>query len=202
MKPLAYAKLLTLSCAAMLMACSSNENADKKSPVETKPADSAKATAAINIRYIDADSVSAHYNLAKDFKESSLRAFSKLENIQQSKAAEIQRFGAKIEENMRSNYYVGKEKEYNDDMQRFNKMQRDAENYIANLQRNTQQELAQQQVELNDSLESFIKEYNAKKGYDAILFKAAGVYFNPALDITQEVIDGLNARYNKVSESK
>lgn len=201
MKPLAYAKLLTLSCSAMLMACSSAESND---PVknDSKPAAKKETAATINIRYIDADSVSAHYNLAKDFKESSLRAFSKLESIQQSKAAEIQRFGSKIEENMRNNYYAGREKEYNDDMQRLNKMQRDAENYIANLQRNTQQELSQQQVELNDSLESFIKEYNAKKGYDAILFKAAGVYFNPSLDITQEVIDGLNARYNKVSASK
>lgn len=201
MKPLAYAKLITLSCSAMLMACSSAESNDTVKN-DSKPAAKKEAAATINIRYIDADSVSAHYNLAKDFKESSLRAFSKLESIQQSKAAEIQRFGSKIEDNMRNNYYAGREKEYNDDMQRLNKMQRDAENYIANLQRNTQQELSQQQVELNDSLESFIKEYNAKKGYDAILFKAAGVYFNPSLDITQEVIDGLNARYNKVSASK
>ena len=36
--------------------------------------------------------------------------------------------------------------------------------------------------------------------YDMILYKAAGVYFNPELDITDEVIKGLNARYNKVSE--
>ncbi len=32
-------------------------------------------------------------------------------------------------------------------------------------------------------------------GYDAILLRESGVLFNPALDITQEVIAGLNARY-------
>ena len=124
-----------------------------------------------------------------------------MESAQQSRGAEIQRFGAQIEEKMRSNGYLS-EASYNADVAKFQKMQQDAQNYLANLQRNTEQELAQQQAQLQDSLTSFIKEYNAKKGYDAILFKAAGVYFNPALDITNEVIEGLNARYNKVSESK
>ena len=73
---------------------------------------------------------------------------------------------------------------------------------MANLQRTSHQEMAQQQIELNDSLESFLKEYNKEKGYDAILFKAAGAYFNPALDITKEVTAGLYARYNKVEKKK
>lgn len=68
------------------------------------------------------------------------------------------------------------------------------------MERNTQMELAQQQQQLNDSIQAFIKEYNKTKGYDAILFKAAGVYFNPALDITDEVIKGLNERYTKVAK--
>ena len=81
-------------------------------------------------------------------------------------------------------------------------MHQDAESYLAGLSRNTENELAQQQLQLNDSIENYIKEYNKTKGYDAILFKAAGVYFNPALDITNDIISGLNARYNKVGEGK
>lgn len=169
---------------------------------KTVASDSTKGGVTLNIRYIDADSVSANYNLAKDFKEAALRTYSKIESAQNSRAAEIQRLGQKIEQNMRSNYYVGKESEYEADVRRLNKMQQDAEAYMANLQRTSQQEMAQQQVELNDSLESFLKEYNKQKGYDAILFKAAGAYFNPALDITKEVTAGLNARYNKVEKKK
>ncbi|MFG6392296.1 MAG: OmpH family outer membrane protein [Candidatus Amulumruptor sp.] len=178
--------------------------ADKTAGANDKAAasDSTKGGVTLNIRYIDADSVSANYNLAKDFKEAALRTYSKIESAQNSRAAEIQRLGQKIEQNMRSNYYVGKESEYEADVRRLNKMQQDAEAYMANLQRTSQQEMAQQQVELNDSLESFLKEYNKTKGYDAILFKAAGAYFNPALDITKEVTAGLNARYNKVEKKK
>ena len=102
---------------------------------------------------------------------------------------------------MRSNGYLS-EASYNADVAKFNKMQQDAQAHLENLQRTTEQELAAQQQQLNDSIESFIKAYNATKGFDAILYKAAGVYFNPALDITDEVIEGLNARYNRVTESK
>ncbi len=155
----------------------------------------------INIRYIDSDSLMTHYNLAKDFQEASMRAVSKIESARQAKASEIQKFASAIEQKGRSNGYLT-EASYNADMQKLQKMQQDAENYLAGLSRNTETELAQQQLQLNDSIENYIKTYNASKGYDAILFKAAGVYFNPSLDITKEIIDGLNSRYNKVGESK
>lgn len=201
MKKLAFtAKSFILVLAVAAASCSGNGNTQ---PAAGAPAASSasESSAAVNIRYIDADSVSVHYNLAKDFNEVSIRAISKLENARQSRAAEIQRFGSQIEEKMRNNGYLS-EASYNADVQKFNKMQQDAQNYLANLERSTQQELAEHQAQLNDSIESFIRSYNAEKGYDAILYKAAGIYFNPSLDITNEVIEGLNARYNKVSEKK
>ena len=44
--------------------------------------------------------------------------------------------------------------------------------------------------------------YNSTRGYDAILLKQAGLYFNPALDITDEIVKGLNSRYTRVEEKK
>lgn len=197
------AKGVAAAVAAMSVACSSGSSAPADAAPKSDTKTSADAKASLpNFRYIDADSVSANYNLAKDFKEAALRTMSKLENAQNAKAAEIQRAGQKIQQQMESNYYVGKQQEYEADMTRFQKMQRDAESYLANLQRSSQQELAQQQQELNDSLDAFLKDFNKKMGYDAILFKAAGAYFNPALDITKEVTEGLNARYNKVDKKK
>lgn len=188
-----------------LMAFTSCGNSTKTeaatdAPVPTAAADSESAPS-LNIRYIDSDSLMTHYNLAKDFQEASMRAVSKIEGARQSKATEIQKFASSIEQKARSNGYLT-EASYNSDMQKLQKMQADAENYLANLSRNTENELAQQQLQLNDSIENYIKVYNASKGYDAILFKAAGVYFNPALDITKEIIEGLNARYNKVGDAK
>ena len=58
----------------------------------TAPAANADQPAvALNIRYIDADSIAAHYNLAKDFKEAQMRQVSKIDNAQRSRGAEIQK---------------------------------------------------------------------------------------------------------------
>ena len=198
MKKTAFSLVLLLGLAAV--SCSGDKATDNTA--QNNPSESEKATAELsNIRYIDLDSISANYNLAKDFQENSLRAYSKLDNAQQAKAAEIQRFGQQIEEKAKSNGYIS-QTTYEADVAKFNKMQQDAQNYLAKLQRDTEQELMQQQQQLTDSIESFIKDYNKTMGYDAILFKAAGIYFNPALDITDEVVNGLNARYKKVSEEK
>ena len=198
MKKTVKASLLMM--AAVLFTACGNKTESGSSVSNDAPATEAKADAQVNIRYIDEDSITLNYNLAKDFREASIRAYSKLESARNSRAQEIQRFGSQIEEKMRANGYLS-EASYNADVNKFNKMQQDAQNVLASLEQTTQQELARQQQQLNDSIVSFINDYNKNKGYDAILFKSAGVYFNPSLDITKEVIEGLNARYNKVSDS-
>ena len=119
---------------------------------------------------------------------------SKIESTGQAKQAEIQKLAQQIEQKTRNNGYLSQES-YEGDMNRLNKMQQDASVVMDRMQRQASTEMAAHQQEMNDSLDSFIKDYNATKGYDAILYRAAGVYFNPALDITAEVIEGLNARY-------
>ncbi|WP_290394485.1 OmpH family outer membrane protein, partial [Muribaculum intestinale] len=141
-----------------------------------------------------------HYNLAKDFKEAQLRQINKIDNAQRTRTSELQKLGNQIQQKINNNGYLSQES-FQSDQETFNKKQTEAQNYLASLQREAEQEMIQQQIQLTDSIEAFIKDYNRKKGYDAILYKAAGVYFNPALDITNEVIDGLNKRYNKVAEN-
>lgn len=190
------AKTFMLMLAVMAVSCSSGK--DEAAPAA--PASGAATAAAINIRYIDADSIAAHYNLAKDFKEAQLRQINKIDNAQRTRGSELQKLGNQIQQKINNNGYLSQES-FQSDQETFNKKQAEAQNYIASLQREAEQEMIQQQIQLTDSIEAFIKEYNKKKGYDAILYKAAGVYFNPALDITNEVIDGLNKRYNKVAEN-
>ena len=80
-------------------------------------------------------------------------------------------------------------------------IQRQKESELQTLGNNIQQKaqsngyLTQGQRQLQDSIHNFLVDYNASHPYDAILYKDAGVYFNPALDITKEVIEGLNDRY-------
>ncbi len=192
--------LCALIASASLASCSNSDGKTADTTATTdKTTEKTDVQPTLNIRYIDGDSISAKYNFAKDLQESAVRAYSKLEAAQQSRQNDLQTFGKSIDSKMKTNGYLSEES-YKADVQKFQKMQSDAENYLANLQRSTEMELAQQQQQLADSIQEFIKEYNKTKGYDAILFKAAGVYFNPALDITDEVIKGLNERYTKVAK--
>ena len=74
------------------------------------------------------------------------------------------------------------------------------------LQQKLTAELANEQqknnLELRDSINSFINVYNKDKGYDLIISNAAMdnlIYGNPAFNITNEIIEGLNARYSPTS---
>ena len=55
---------------------------------------------------------------------------------------------------------------------------------------------------LRDSINSFLKEYNKSAGYDLIISRLGDnlLYANEALDITKEVINGLNERYKDSEE--
>ena len=52
---------------------------------------------------------------------------------------------------------------------------------------------------LTDCINEHIKEYNKTRGFDFILTRMGGnmLYANEALDITNEIAKGLNAKYNK-----
>ena len=187
-----------------LSGCNGNNGNDKAAaalPAAASADAPAGEAASLNIRYVDGDSISARYQGSIDLQAAHMRAMQRLDQAQQSKAAEIQRFAASIEQKGRNNGYLTQES-YNADMAKLQKMQQDAESYLANLQRKTEIELAQQTTALNDSIDKIVKEFNKKYQFDAILFKNAGLYFNPALDITTEVVEALNASYKAPEEKK
>lgn len=176
--------------------------ADNQEPVnKTAKADSDTFAPTTNIRYYNMDSVMANYDLVKTYNETNLRATRELENAMQSRQSELQRLASNIQQKVQSNGYLS-EASYNADMQDLNRKQQQAETYLGNLQARAQQEALRQQQEFLDSINNFLVHYNRDKHYDAILLYSPGQYFNPALDITADVIAGLNARYKKAAPAK
>lgn len=152
-----------------------------------------------NYRYVDIDSVLSNYNLAKDYNEEMLRMQNNMQSEVKKHENSLQSFATTVENKRQNNGYLS-EASFNADMQQYNDMQNKAQRAVATLQNNFETAAMIAQKTVNDSIDAFIRDYNMTKGYDAIFFKAASLYINPALDITQEVIEGLNARYNKVKK--
>ena len=182
----------------MTFVTSCNDNkADKAA--DNKAPEAKEEVVLPNYRYVDSDSVLAAYNLAKDYNEEMLRMQTNFENTARQRESAIQSEMNKMQQKMQNNGYLT-EDSYRQDEQKLTKMQTNAQNEIAKLQNNILNAQMEAQKTVNDSISSFIKEYNKKYGYDAILLKGATLYIDPRLDITDDVIKGLNARYNKVKK--
>ena len=170
---------------------------------DTKPAAKTDKVAAKdnlpNYRYVDLDTVLAKYALAKDYNEEMMRMQSSMESTMRTHEKRLQSQAAVMQNKMNNNGYLTRES-YEQDQSSLNSMQAEAQKQAATLQSNFEQQALQAQKNVNDSINAFIEEYNKSRGYDAIFFKAATLYINPALDITDDVVEGLNARYNKVKK--
>ena len=180
---------------AMATACSdkaNNTEATEAPAKKTAKAEGDSFAPTTNIRYYNMDSVMANYELVKTFNEANLRTMTELQNAQRSREGELK---------MQNNGYLS-EASYNADMNELNKKQQAAQNYLGSLQAKAQEEALRQQEEFIDSVNSFLAEYNKAHHFDAILLFAPGELFNPQLDITNDIIEGLNARYKKAAPAK
>ena len=106
----------------------------------------------------------------------------------------IKAFANSMQSKYQNNQYT--EQTFNADQTKMQQMQASAQSSLEKLQNSSAKAAMEAEKVIQDSIQNFIKEYNAKHNYDAILYKAATLYINPALDITDEVVEGLNARYN------
>lgn len=191
----------SLLFAAMCITGTSCDKQDSTAPTATKPAaKSEKAEAALpNYRYVDGDTLLAKYHLAKDYSDEMIRMQTNMEAQAKKHRTELESKATKMQNKLQNNGYLS-EASYNADQKELAALDDRARKSLANLQASYENSAMQGQKAVNDSIEAFIKEYAKKRGYDAIFFKGSTLYINSALDITDEVVEGLNARYNKVKK--
>lgn len=194
MKKLAIAvRIFAVALAIGATACSKADNTAADAAAPAAPAQDG-TTAAGGIRYLNLDTVFANYTLAQEISKEGQKLMLDYQNLERQKQNELQRLGSSIEQKRNSNGYLSQES-FDADVNNFNKKQNEAANVLGARQNSISAQMAERQKVLQDSLDSFLRDFNATRHYDAILLRESGVYFNPALDITQEVIAGLNARY-------
>lgn len=202
MKKLSFTVKSLLSIAIIAAMASCSGKTDDNTTPQAAPGDSCSgsAAAAINIRYIDADSVMREYKLAQQLLEEQQREVNRLQQWHEAKQRELQQMANNIGQKQQNNVYLS-QASLDADMQSFQKKGQEAENYLNAQQQKLANADLQIRARLSDSINNFVRDYNAVHNYDAILLREAGVYFNPALDITGEVIAGLNARLGELAEA-
>ena len=192
------AKSLIVLIAAGMISCAQGDN--KENVADGAQASTADAPApALSIRYVDIDSVMATYTLSKELDEQGRKLMLDYQRMENQKQNELQNLAAQSEQKRNNNGYLSQES-FDADVNNLNKKQNEAANILRAHQEKVQKQIAEFNRQLTDSIQNFIKDYNATRNYDAILYRASGLYFNPALEITGEIIEGLNARYTPKAE--
>jgi len=164
--------------------------------------DSSAIQRELKIAYVDLDSIQENYNYYKEKmdeferkKETADRdlnnAFQKIEN---ERIAFVQK-GNAITQVEAENF----QREYTRKMQNL-------ENQKKSLENNIQSEGVKTMEELKKKINEFLTEYNKEKGYSYIFSYSSTInilfYKDTALNITNEVVSGLNEAYNKTKEKK
>lgn len=154
------------------------------------------AAATLKIVYVDLDSLMNNYNFAKDINKAMMRKEEDIKMQLTEKYKALQADQADFERKYKNNVYATPERaqeEYN----RIVKKEQEILQLEQSLTAEFEKEGLQKNQMLRDSIYKFIKEYNAEKGYDYILTKLGEniLYANETLNITQEIVDGLNNKY-------
>lgn len=185
--------LMMLSCLTMIGMMSCNNQPEKQDQKQTSAANVEFPKDGMRIVYIDVDSLTKEYNFAKDNAVLLEKARQELEDA----GLEAQKVKDNIEYKYSKNMYTS-QAQFEQDQTR---LQRLASAYEAKL-KDAQLLEANYYKTLQDSLSSYLKVYQAEKGYDLIINSSVLMEANPKYDVTHDVAVGLNNRYKKEEPAK
>ena len=155
----------------------------------------------IKIAFVDIDSLLAKYEFSIILNKEMLRKEEDMRMKLSEKAKALQADYDDFQRKLQNNVYATRERA-EEEQARILK-QKDAldkleQRLIGELSAETQKN----NITLHDSINSFLKSYNAEKKFDLILSRVGDnlLYANDALNITEEVINGLNDRYTPATK--
>ena len=156
-----------------------------------------------DIVYVNLDRILMEYDMANDLRSV---VETKIQNIQ----AEVNRRAKKLENDVidfQNKIDKGLLTRTNAEVQSQKLQQQELEfnNYAAQKEQEVQEEQVVMMNQLGDAIQTFITKYNEEKQYAMILTNSGGapvITADAALDITDDVLAGLNEEYIKSKNNK
>ena len=179
-----------------LSACSEQKQNQNANNNEAKPVAELTTSTASSFAYINVDSLSLKYQYCIDataLLESKLKTY-------QSTATQKQTALQQAQQNLQKKLQEGaitSEEQYKSEMEKLAKQEQSFVQYCQQQEQMLEMERAQILASLADSLNNYLPEYNKAKKYTMILNNAVILHSDGVVDITGEVISGLNKRYSK-----
>ena len=157
----------------------------------------------LKIAYVDIDTLLTNYKLWVELNEDMIRKEENIRATLNEKMTSLQADYEEFERKLNNNAFATRERAESEQNRILKKRQE-----LEELQERLSNELAiennKNNVLFRDSINAFVQEYNKEKGYNIILSRLGDniLYIDYAMNITQEIIDGLNARYDANKKKK
>lgn len=152
----------------------------------------------MKIAYVEIDTLLTKYNFCVDLNEAMAK---KSENVRltiNQKVKELDKQKQEFQTKYQNQAFLSQEREQQE-YNRIAKMEQDLQNLSNQLQSELIMENEKNSLQLRDSINSFLKEYNKTKGYSMIISNTGFdnlLYADSVYNITDEIVRGLNARYS------
>lgn len=187
-------KIWFYALAAAFMMASCQKNAKSEEVVENNAEET--VTGGAKIAWVELDTLMSQYQLYKDYE---VELTAKGNNIQKTLAQKqqtLESHAAALQKKYESNGFTTR-----DELERAQAQIQNEQMQLQQLAERLQADFAAEQARVNaearDSIQAFLKSYNKSKKYDYVMIKAGDnlLIANPKLDITKDVVKGLNKRY-------
>ena len=188
--------------AVVVLGILSLSNGGKETEVLTE-GEAVEAAAAGDIVYVDLDRILMEYDMANDLRSV---VETKVQNIQ----AEVNRRGKKLENDVvefqnKIDKGLMTRSVAEAQSQKLQQQEVEFNNYAAQKQQEIQEEQVVMMNQLGDAIQTYVTKYNEEKQYAMILTNSGGapvITADAALDITDDVLAGLNEEYIKTKNQK
>lgn len=156
----------------------------------------------LKIAYVEMDSLLTQYQLYIDYEEELTRKGTNIQSTLAQKQRTLEQHADAMQKKYESNGFTTR-----DELERAQNSiqaeQQQLQELAARLQNDFANEQARVNQEARDSIQAFLRSYNKTKKYDYVMVKAGDnmLIANPKMDITRDVIKGLNKRYKKAHKT-
>lgn len=160
-------------------------------------ASEAQGTTNMKIAYVEVDTLLLKYNFWNDVNEEMIKREENVRATLTQKGRELEKEAQEFQRKYETNAFVSPERAQQE-YARINKKQQDLQALQERLTNELAKEQSKNSLILRDSINSFLGEYNKTKGYSMIISNTGFdnlLYADPIYNITQEIVEGLNARY-------
>ena len=178
---------------SIMASCQNKETASTAKKAETPAAASNNET----IVYVNSDSLLTKYQYFKDIKQ---KLETKTKAAQQDMAAKAQAFQREVAQYQQQQSTLPADQRAATE-ERLGRKDQELKAYQQNAGAALQNEQQQENEKLYDKVADYLKAYAKKKGYKMVLTYSKGnsaiLFADESLDVTSEVIVGLNDAYKK-----